>query len=213
MNKIGRWDERMSIEKNTDKDDNKAAIQIGRLEEYRTLRQEMLDLVKFQHELIVFTFTGVTAICTWALSSQIYLLFAVYILLIPLRCRHIFYQEMIIKIAAYISTTIEPFIDGMGWESHTHNDEAEDRFSSNEFRNTRIHYYMNSIIAGCSGGVISYHAFTDLNINFISRIIVICIAVVLSLIVIRLDYLMFSKQEAIRERYRKTWKTMFCNTK
>lgn len=62
-----------------------------KLEEYRTLRQEILDLAKFQHELVVVKFTGIIAIYTLALKNQIYLLLAIYILLNPLHCRHIFY--------------------------------------------------------------------------------------------------------------------------
>lgn len=54
------------------------------IEEYKTLRQEILDLAKAQNDLIPFTFTAVSAIYAFAINSNNpYLYLISFIILIP----------------------------------------------------------------------------------------------------------------------------------
>lgn len=180
------------------------------LEEYKTLRQEILDMQKLQHDVTLFIFTGVSAIYALAFDSKnLYLLFISYMILIPLRCRHIFYHEMIIKTATYIQVVIERNIEGLHWENSTHKGGVEDSKAYHEFRPMRIHYYIYSIVAWCTAVLISLYTISDIERTSCVKGVIIAAAVTLSAVISRYDWVVIRKSDKIREYYIDNWKKCF----
>lgn len=189
-------------------------IQEAKLEEYKTLRQEILDMEKIQHEITLFIFTGVSAIYALAFNSnELYLLFISYIILIPLRCRHIFYHEMVTKAATYIQIFIEKDIEGLNWETNTHKDKADDRNADNEFRPVRLHYYVYSIIAWGTFILISLHTIMDCRISEYIKPFIIVASMLLSFLVSRYDLLLLQQSDSVRNYYEEAWNGLKIKTK
>lgn len=190
----------------TNRHENNHFEQEVRLEEYRTLRQEILDYAKFQHDLVLFSFTGSAAIFTLvSQSNHLFLLLAVYVLLVPLRCRHTFYQEMIVKIGAYIGTCIEPSLDGLYWEHNTHNENLDDRVIHNAFAPARFHYFTYSFVAWVGVIYIILKAFNDQSIFEYGNFFILFIAVALSSFISYLDWGMLKKAPYVERNYKRSW--------
>lgn len=186
---------------------NQEFIREAQLEEYRTLRQEILEYTKYQNELVTFAFSGSAAIYTLAVNGgKMYLLLAIYILLVPLRCRHTFYQELIIKIAAYISTVIEPSVQGMGWERITHNPAFENNMQ-NAFTPSRFVYFIFSLVAWISVAFISSQIYTDTVLSDFQKQLIILISIGSSVFISYLDWAMLKKADTIRKKYESLWKS------
>lgn len=199
--------------KTTNESSEASLIQQAKLEEYRTLRQEILDLEKIQHEITLFIFTGVSAIYALAFNSnELYLLFICYMILVPLRCRHIFYHEMVTKAATYICVAIEKDIRGLNWESKTHTGKADDSKGENEFRPIRIHYYMYSIIAWCTAVLIAQHTVTDCSISIYIKFCIIISTIFLSFVVSKYDWLLLHKSANVRVYYENAWNKILNKT-
>lgn len=199
--------------KTTTENSKTSSIQQAKLEEYRTLRQEILDLEKIQHEITLFIFTGVSAIYALAFNSnELYLLFICYMILVPLRCRHIFYHEMVTKIATYICVAIEKDIRGLNWESKTHTGKADDSKGENEFQPIRIHYYMYSIVAWCTAVLIAQHTVTDCSISIYIKLGIIISTIFLSCVVSRYDWLLLHESANVRVYYKNAWENIFNST-
>lgn len=183
-----------------------ALIREAQLEEYRTLRQEILDYTKYQNELVTFAFSGSAAIFTLAVSEhKMSLLVAIYVLLVPLRCRHTFYQELIIKIAAYISTVVEPSVQGLGWEHITHHPEFENKMK-NAFTPSRLVYFIFSLVAWIGVAFISSQIHTDTALSNLQKYLIIFVAIGSSIFISYLDWVMLKKADIVRKKYESIWK-------
>ena len=182
-------------------------IRESRIEEYRTLRQEILEYTKYQKELTTFAFSGSAAIFTLAVNQgQMYILLSVYILLVPLRCWRTFYQELIIKIAAYISTVIELSIYGMEWEHLTHSSDFEYKMQNDWFP-SRLVYFVFSLISWIGVAFILSQIQVDTTLSEIQKRLIIFISIISSGLISYLDWTMLKKVDIIRKRYELIWKS------
>lgn len=185
----------------------KFEAQEAQLEEYRTLRQEILDIERIQYDLSIYVFTVVGVIYTITFSSEnIYLLLISYVILVPLRCKHIFYHEMVTKLATYISTVLEPSIVGLRWENRTHMANADDGKFKNDFRFIQLHNYIYSIIAWGNAVLILTQSISDTSTSCGLKLLFLIFSIVMSIIVTQYDLLMICKAKKVREYYIRAWK-------
>lgn len=165
------------------------------LEEYKTLRKEILDNAKHQHDIILFMYTGITALFTIAFEqNSMDVLMITFLFLIPLRIRHLFYQECIFKISAYISTKIETRLKYLHWESTNHYSEVEDSTSKSPFAISAFHYYIPTVIS-----------ITITIISLIKGSIYCIVSIIFSIYILSLDYKCHKENINVLNYYKNNW--------
>ena len=174
------------------------------LNEYNTLRQELLDLSKEQNSLFTFVFTTVSAIIAFSLQqNNAYIALIPFVFLIPARCRHIFYHEMQLRVATYISIFLESKIEGLNWETRIKSIEIKAKSEKLlPFPGTEIHYYAYSIV-----GLLTCILYV-INLGSSKNILLYMILIPLEGYLIYLDLSLIYKSSKARKNYDKLWEDM-----
>lgn len=181
-------------------------LSVGQLEEYKTLRKEILEFEKQQHELLLAIYTGLFATFTIAFyAKNHYLLLLVFIVLIPLKLRHIHLQAAMFKISAYIQLFIESNHSDMQWETYTHVRPIENTTSSS----TSLQFFIHTIIAIITCVFISLKINPSIFFTFTVRytlidLLLIFISIILTFIVYLLDKYLYKYNDSLPS-FRKKW--------
>ena len=178
-------------------------------QELAFLYQRIADYNKYQHELVILTFTAISAIYAFAMECRNPYLFLIsYMILIPIRSRHLFYHEMNIKLSTYISVFIQPQLQEVQWEARSHDSITEDSTAKNSFLLSRVHYFLHTIVAVCTLATLTcLLLFPALQLT---RLKVVCLVMsfLFTAVVFRLDFILLFKSDALREYYTKRWEEL-----
>lgn len=91
------------------------------IEEYKALRNEMLNKIELHNKLIMFTITTTVAILAYAFSQKsCYIFLLPYCIIIPVSVRVLYYRRAMVKITAYIIVFIETNSKELNWETRNH---------------------------------------------------------------------------------------------
>jgi len=87
--------------------------------EYKMLRDEILQLISLQNTLVTFTVTSYVILVgsLYSLDSNVYLFLLPFVILIPMITRVAYYRRSLIQKSAYMIVFLEPYIPEINWET------------------------------------------------------------------------------------------------
>lgn len=88
------------------------------IEEYKTLREEILQKIEIHNTLVRFNITTTVAILAFAFSQDnCYIFLLPFFIIIPVSIRDLYYRRAMYKLSAYIIVFIESNNEDLNWET------------------------------------------------------------------------------------------------
>jgi len=141
------------------------------IEEYKTLRQEIMELYKRKNSYVIYTIIATATIFGFAIEyPSPYIFLLPVIVIIPLSYKSLGLDGSILSVATYISVVIESKLKGLKWETY-----QQKRREQKEYKERTLRRLSNYLLFDLLGGLcvvlsISYSLIIDNNIHpFISN--------------------------------------------
>lgn len=117
------------------------------INEYKELRNEIMQKIELQNSLMTFMITTVVAVLAFAIGSDnSYMYLLPFGIIIPISMRITYYRTAMVKLSAYIIIYLENDLEGINWETRNVNLMGENKGGIYD-KVTISHYYEGILLS------------------------------------------------------------------